>query len=99
MRRHFITVDNLRAAVAKLVNATFTARDTAWWGQENACTSHSKNSAARSVRSSPATTWPAWTRGPSKLRCPPCTCSSPHPSTSTPRWSSRSWPNRPGHRG
>jgi hypothetical protein len=31
VRRHFITVDNLRAAVTKLVNATFAARDTAWW--------------------------------------------------------------------
>ncbi|MFI0779359.1 Tn3 family transposase [Streptomyces sp. NPDC021212] len=27
VRRHFITVDNLRAAVTKLVNATFAARD------------------------------------------------------------------------
>ncbi|MEK8168805.1 Tn3 family transposase [Streptomyces sp. M19] len=34
VRRHFITVDNLRAAVRKLVNATFAVRDTAWWGQE-----------------------------------------------------------------
>ncbi|WP_328906905.1 transposase [Streptomyces sp. NBC_00234] len=42
MRRHFITVDNLRAAVTKLVNATFEARDTAWWGQGNACASDSK---------------------------------------------------------
>ena len=33
VRRHFITVDNLRAAVTKLVNATFASRDTAWWGQ------------------------------------------------------------------
>ena len=33
VRRHFITVDNLRAAVTKLVNGTFAARDTAWWGQ------------------------------------------------------------------
>ncbi|GAA4621915.1 hypothetical protein GCM10023196_012020 [Actinoallomurus vinaceus] len=32
VRRHFITVDNLRAAVRRLVNATFAARDTAWWG-------------------------------------------------------------------
>ena len=32
VRRHFITRDNLRAAVARLVNATFAARDTAWWG-------------------------------------------------------------------
>ncbi|QES17722.1 Tn3 family transposase [Streptomyces venezuelae] len=42
VRRHFITVDNLRAAVTRLVNATFAARDTAWWGQGNACASDSK---------------------------------------------------------
>jgi hypothetical protein len=42
VRRHFITVDNLRAAVTKLVNATFAARDTAWWGRGNACASDSK---------------------------------------------------------
>ncbi|MER6631850.1 Tn3 family transposase [Streptomyces sp. NPDC000987] len=42
VRRHFITVDNLRAAVTTLVNATFAARDTAWWGQGNACASDSK---------------------------------------------------------
>ncbi|MGW7825081.1 Tn3 family transposase [Streptomyces puniciscabiei] len=30
VRRHFITVANLRAAVIRLVNATFAARDTAW---------------------------------------------------------------------
>ncbi|MET9387682.1 Tn3 family transposase [Streptomyces sp. NPDC002928] len=42
IRRHFITVDNLRAAVTRLVNATFSARDTAWWGQGNACASDSK---------------------------------------------------------
>ncbi|WP_327129513.1 Tn3 family transposase [Streptomyces sp. NBC_01727] len=42
VRRHFITVDNLRAAVRKLVNATFAARDTAWWGRGTACASDSK---------------------------------------------------------
>ncbi|MEU5094144.1 Tn3 family transposase [Streptomyces sp. NPDC020996] len=42
VRRHFITVDNLRAAVTRLVNATFAARDTAWWGQGTACASDSK---------------------------------------------------------
>jgi TnpA family transposase len=36
VRGHFITVDNLRAAVRKLVNATSDAGDTAWWGQGNA---------------------------------------------------------------
>ncbi|MFE1935460.1 Tn3 family transposase [Streptomyces sp. NPDC059474] len=42
VRRHFITVDNLRAAVRKLVNATFAARDTAWWGAGTSCASDSK---------------------------------------------------------
>ncbi|MDN3057063.1 Tn3 family transposase [Streptomyces sp. SRF1] len=42
IRRHFITVDNLRAAVTKLVNATFAARDTAWWGRGTACAPDSK---------------------------------------------------------
>ncbi|GCB52012.1 Tn3 family transposase [Streptomyces sp. NL15-2K] len=42
VRRHFITVDNLRAAVRKLVNATFAARDADWWGQGTACASDSK---------------------------------------------------------
>ncbi|MFJ2478450.1 Tn3 family transposase [Streptomyces sp. NPDC087659] len=32
VRRHFITVDNLRAAVTRLVNGTFAARDAAWLG-------------------------------------------------------------------
>lgn len=42
VRRHFITRDNLRAAIAKLVNATFEARDPQWWGQGTACASDSK---------------------------------------------------------
>ncbi|WTE24072.1 transposase (plasmid) [Streptomyces anthocyanicus] len=42
VRRHFITVDNLRAAVTRLVNGTFAARDAAWWGQGAACASDSK---------------------------------------------------------
>ncbi|QGK70023.1 Tn3 family transposase [Allosaccharopolyspora coralli] len=42
VRRHFITRDNLRAAVAKLVNATFAARDPRWWGEGTACASDSK---------------------------------------------------------
>ncbi|MGW7260688.1 Tn3 family transposase [Streptomyces sp. NPDC054834] len=37
-----VHIDNLRAAVTKLVNATFAARDTAWWGQGTACASDSK---------------------------------------------------------
>ncbi|GAA2657175.1 Tn3 family transposase [Streptomyces lunalinharesii] len=39
VRRDFITIDNLRTAVTKLVNATFAARDTAWWGRGTACAS------------------------------------------------------------
>ncbi|MFD6038450.1 Tn3 family transposase [Streptomyces griseoincarnatus] len=42
VRRHFITVDSLRAAVTRLVNGTFAARDAAWWGQGTACASDSK---------------------------------------------------------
>ncbi|WP_208870254.1 Tn3 family transposase [Streptomyces monomycini] len=42
VRRYFITVGNLRAAVTKLVNTTFAARDAAWWGQGTACASDSK---------------------------------------------------------
>ncbi|GAB1325712.1 transposase [Streptomyces sennicomposti] len=40
--RHFITVDNLRAAVTRLVNSTFAARDSTWWGRGTACASDSK---------------------------------------------------------
>ncbi|MFD7685679.1 Tn3 family transposase [Streptomyces sp. NPDC059781] len=43
VRRRFITVDDLRAAVTGLVNAAFEARDTAWWGQGTACASDSRN--------------------------------------------------------
>ncbi|MPZ66640.1 MAG: Tn3 family transposase [Pseudonocardiaceae bacterium] len=42
VRRHFITRDNLRTAIGKLVNATFDARDPQWWGQGTACASDSK---------------------------------------------------------
>jgi HEAT repeat protein len=42
VRRHFITVDNLRAAVTRPVNSTFAARDTTWWGRGTACASDSK---------------------------------------------------------
>ncbi|CAM5353424.1 MULTISPECIES: Tn3 family transposase [Streptomyces] len=44
VRRHFITVDNLRAAVTRLVNGTLAAWDAAWWGQGPACASDSKKS-------------------------------------------------------
>lgn len=42
VRRHFITRDNLRRAIAKLVNSTFEARDPAWWGTGTATASDSK---------------------------------------------------------
>jgi hypothetical protein len=42
VRRHFITRDNLRRAIVKLVNATFEARDPNWWGTGTACASDSK---------------------------------------------------------
>ncbi|MDE1675218.1 Tn3 family transposase [Nocardia gipuzkoensis] len=42
VRRHFITRDNLRRAIAKLVNATFAARDPHWWGTGTSCASDSK---------------------------------------------------------
>nr|WP_281166905.1 Tn3 family transposase [Actinopolyspora halophila] len=41
VRRHFITRDNIRAAVAELVNVTFDARDPRWWGSGTACASDS----------------------------------------------------------
>jgi TnpA family transposase/DNA-binding cell septation regulator SpoVG len=42
VRRLYVTRDNLRRAVAKVVNTTFTVRDTAWWGSGTACASDSK---------------------------------------------------------
>lgn len=42
IRRHFITRDNLRRAIARLASATFAARDPNWWGQGTACASDSK---------------------------------------------------------
>ncbi|MEV0108338.1 Tn3 family transposase [Nocardia sp. NPDC050799] len=42
VRRHFVTRDNLRRAIAKLVNATFADRDPDWWGTGTACASDSK---------------------------------------------------------
>ena len=42
VRRLYVTRDNLRRAVAKLVNTTFAIRDTAWWGSGTACASDSK---------------------------------------------------------
>lgn len=42
VRRQFVTRDNLRRAIARVVNATFAARDPAWWGTGTACASDSK---------------------------------------------------------
>jgi TnpA family transposase len=42
VRRTFVTRDNLRAAVARVVNATFAVRDEALWGEGTACASDSK---------------------------------------------------------
>jgi hypothetical protein len=42
VRRMYVTRENLRRAVAAVVNATFAARDPQWWGEGTACASDSK---------------------------------------------------------
>jgi len=42
VRRLFVTRDNLRRAIARVVTATFERRDPAWWGTGTACASDSK---------------------------------------------------------
>lgn len=42
VRRMYVSRESLRGAIATLVNATFAARDAAWWGQGTACASDSK---------------------------------------------------------
>ena len=42
VRRTFVTRDNLRAAIARVVNETLAVRDAAWWGEGTACASDSK---------------------------------------------------------
>jgi hypothetical protein len=42
VRRTRVNRDNLRRAVARLVNATFEARDSLWWGEGTACASDSR---------------------------------------------------------
>jgi TnpA family transposase len=42
VRRHYVTRDNLRRAITRVVNATFEARDPRWWGTGTACASDSK---------------------------------------------------------
>lgn len=42
VRRTCVNRDNLRRAVARLLNATFEVRDSLWWGEGTACASDSK---------------------------------------------------------
>lgn len=42
VRHLFGNRTNLRAALVRLVNATFAARDAAWWGEGTACASNSR---------------------------------------------------------
>jgi len=42
VRRHCITRENLRRAIARVANATFAARDPAWWGDGTTCASDSR---------------------------------------------------------
>ena len=42
VRRTFVTRDNLRAAIARVVNETFAVRDAALWGEGTACASDSQ---------------------------------------------------------
>lgn len=62
IRRTRINRDNLRRAIARLVNATFEARDELWWGEGTACASDSKKFG--SVDSNIMTEWHQRYRGP-----------------------------------
>ena len=42
VRRTRVNRDNLRRAIARLVDATFEARDELWWGEGTACASDPK---------------------------------------------------------
>lgn len=42
VRKTFVTRDNLRAAIARVVNETFAVRDAALWGEGTACASDSQ---------------------------------------------------------
>ncbi len=42
VRHLFVNRANMRAALVKLVNATFAARDSLWWGTGTACASDSR---------------------------------------------------------
>ena len=61
-RRMFITRENLRAAIARVVNATLEVRDRAWWGDGTACASDSQKFGAWSTNF--MTEWHARYGGP-----------------------------------
>jgi TnpA family transposase len=61
-RRMFITRENLRAAIARVVNATLEVRDQAWWGHGTACASDSQKFGAWSTNF--MTEWHARYGGP-----------------------------------
>nr|WP_214661070.1 Tn3 family transposase [Streptomyces polyasparticus] len=63
VRHLFVNRVNLRAALVRLVNATFAARDAAWWGEGTACASDSKKFGSWS--SNFMTEWHQRYRGPS----------------------------------
>ena len=62
VRRTRVNRDNLRRAIARMVNATFEARDELWWGEGTACASDSKKFG--SVESNIMTEWHQRYRGP-----------------------------------
>jgi TnpA family transposase len=62
VRRLYVNRDNLRRAIARLVNATFAVRDRALWGQGTACASDSKKFG--SWQSNLMTEWHARYGGP-----------------------------------
>ena len=62
VRRTRVNRDNLRRAIARLVDATFEARDELWWGEGTACASDSKKFG--SVDSNIMTEWHQRYRGP-----------------------------------
>lgn len=62
VRHLFVSRTNLRAALVRLVNATFAARGQAWWGEGTACASDSKRFGSWS--SNFMTEWHQRYRGP-----------------------------------
>jgi TnpA family transposase len=60
----FVNRANMRAALVKLVNATFAARDEIWWGTGTACASDSRKFG--SWPSNLMTEWHQRYRGPAR---------------------------------